>query len=273
MNRILLSLSRWWVLSLSNRNRLAIQIALSLIIGFSVFHGHFYIMTQLQNWQSKLFCTGIFSLVLFMKISQQSTIVMQDYFEFERVNIELREKNIQLEELQIKLEELSIKDSMTGAYNRVLLHDTIRQSSARAKRHQEDLYFLFFDIDKLKHINDVFGHNAGDAAITTITKIISEHVRSEDRLFRIGGDEFFLVIPVKPMTFNKEKKVNEAGTKKVTELTNRISNSVKSVRFFYEQKEIPLSISIGIHLFNEDNDISEEIAIADKKMYHAKNGK
>lgn len=208
-----------------------------------------------------------------MKISQQSTIVMQDYFEIEKVNLQLNEKNTELEELHIKLEELSIKDSMTGAYNRVLLYDTIKQASARAKRHQEDLYFLFFDIDKLKQINDVYGHNAGDAAIVTITKIISGHVRAEDKLFRIGGDEFFLVVPVKSIIFDKQKQIEEAGTKKITELTDRISNSVESVRLFCEQKEIPLSVSIGIHLFNEKNGIEEEIAIADRKMYHVKNGK
>jgi len=276
MHKEFLSLSRWWILGISEKTRLILQIFLSIVVGFAFLHIYHNLMTVFNVWYYKTIVTATFALIVFMKLSRQATAIMKDYFQFEEINAILTEKNSQLNEAHEelhktveKLKELSVKDPLTGVYNRLLLYDTIVHASSQAKRRHEELFFLYFDLNKLKDINDVRGHAAGDMALVMVTKIILGHIRSEERLFRLGGDEFFLAVAAKKGP-DKETGENFSAEERISRLAERISDAIKNVRFFHEAHEIPLSISIGIHRFNSHNSIEDEIDSADKKMYEVK---
>jgi len=90
-------------------------------------------------------------------------------------------------------EKLSITDPLTGIFNRRHFDIELKKYMQDAKRSGLPLSLVIFDLDHFKKINDQFGHKMGDRALITITKIFIENFRSNDQLFRIGGEEFAVI--------------------------------------------------------------------------------
>lgn len=92
------------------------------------------------------------------------------------------------------LEKLAHFDALTGAANRYLFADRLKQSLIRSKRYQEPLALMYFDLDKFKLINDNYGHDAGDDYLIRFASVVQSCIRESDTLGRLGGDEFAVVL-------------------------------------------------------------------------------
>ena len=90
---------------------------------------------------------------------------------------------------------LAMTDPLTGAYNRRRLDQELVQVDARARRNDSSLSAIALDIDCFKGVNDSLGHAAGDALLVLVAVTAGEEIRQGDVLFRIGGDEFVILLP------------------------------------------------------------------------------
>ncbi len=97
----------------------------------------------------------------------------------------------QRKELQTQLLELSIRDPLTGCYNRRYLNTVTRQCEAQPKGEWGCIYL---DIDHFKQYNDKNGHAEGDSVLVKMARFLMRHVRAEEAVVRVGGDEFLVVL-------------------------------------------------------------------------------
>ena len=97
----------------------------------------------------------------------------------------------QRKELQTQLLELSIRDPLTGCYNRRYMNTVMRQCEAQPKGEWGCIYL---DIDHFKQYNDTNGHAEGDGVLVKMARFLMRHVRAEEAVVRVGGDEFLVVL-------------------------------------------------------------------------------
>jgi diguanylate cyclase (GGDEF)-like protein len=107
-----------------------------------------------------------------------------------------------------ELRHQAMHDALTDLPNRVLALDRAQQMLARARRHESSVAALYIDLDGFKHVNDTFGHAAGDALLRTVAERLMTVVRDSDTAARLGGDEFVVLL---------ERSLNEAAPELVAE--------------------------------------------------------
>ena len=157
-----------------------------------------------------------------------------------------------------RLHHLAHHDPLTGLANRTLLQERLAVAIDDARRDCSIGALAFLDLDNFKHINDNFGHDAGDAVLRETALRLRESVREEDTVARVGGDEFVLVI-------KDQQEAAEAAL-----LVERIRRSVSEPIAFGAQQIEP-GTSIGVCLFPRDGDtVDRALCAADAAMYHAK---
>jgi len=104
--------------------------------------------------------------------------------------------HLQIESLTQQIQaELRNRDALTGAYDRVEMLPALRGWQEVARRHVQPCCIVFMDLDHLKEINDTCGHQAGDEVLAGVVRYLLEHLRSNDKVFRYGGDEFVIALP------------------------------------------------------------------------------
>jgi len=150
-------------------------------------------------------------------------------------------------------------DTLTGLYNRSFLHETLERIVARTKRgDSKSSAILYIDLDNFKHVNDNFGHAAGDRVLIEVTQIMKSRARESDILCRIGGDEFVAVIF--DTSHKLAGKIAEAFRKKLASYVYQNGN-----------EKVDVGCSIGISIITKDcNSADEELANADYACYQAK---
>ncbi len=94
-------------------------------------------------------------------------------------------------DLQTQLQELSIRDPLTGCYNRRYLNSIVRRCDATP---DSEWGCIYLDIDHFKQFNDTHGHAEGDNILVKMARYLMRHVRAEEAVIRIGGDEFLVVL-------------------------------------------------------------------------------
>jgi diguanylate cyclase (GGDEF)-like protein/PAS domain S-box-containing protein len=157
-----------------------------------------------------------------------------------------------------RLHHLAHHDPLTGLANRTLLQDELKFSIDFAVRNKVLGALAFLDLDNFKHINDNFGHDAGDAVLREIANRLKESVRDNDTVARVGGDEFILVIN------------NQPGHEQLADLIERIRQRV-NVPINVAGRDIVPGTSIGVSRFPHDGDTVDRVMrAADAAMYHAK---
>jgi diguanylate cyclase (GGDEF)-like protein len=149
-------------------------------------------------------------------------------------------------------------DVLTSIPNRLFFDQALDRAMLQAEENESSLALYFIDLDDFKHINDSYGHKAGDYALVTVAKRIKENIRHSDILARIGGDEFALIVE------------NYIGEECLVQLAEKIIQVFSEPLYFNDQK-IALSCSIGISRYRKDTCSKEElIDFADIAMYHTK---
>ncbi len=172
--------------------------------------------------------------------------------------LEKRSLEIKNRALVKQLEELSIKDPLTGLYNYRHLQVCLDEEIDRAGRYGHKFFILMIDVDHFKDVNDTYGHLFGDYVLKKLGELIISQLRSTDRLFRYGGEEFLVI-------------VNEISKAEVVNAVNRLMTAVRNHTFIYEGQQTKVTVSMGGAFFPEDaNDKVTLIKKADTALYRAK---
>ena len=99
------------------------------------------------------------------------------------------------EQLRQQLESIALHDPLTGASNRRGMQSELEIAMSTSSRSRLPLGLLVFDLDHFKQINHSFGHEAGDHVLIQVVRLVRQHTRKDDRFFRVGGEEFALLVP------------------------------------------------------------------------------
>jgi diguanylate cyclase (GGDEF)-like protein/PAS domain S-box-containing protein len=161
-------------------------------------------------------------------------------------------------ELEEKLGHLARHDLLTGLANRATLMEQADHALSRAKRDDRALALLFIDLDNFKHVNDMFGHEAGDELLKVIGHRLATSVRSYEMVGRLGGDEFVVVL---------EGLEND---KDIAMIVQRLTDELQQPILVAEQIFLPQS-SIGMAIYPKDGGTTRELLrAADMAMYTQK---
>ncbi|KJV24716.1 hypothetical protein VI06_21420 [Aquitalea magnusonii] len=156
---------------------------------------------------------------------------------------------------------IATHDSLTGLANRGLFHDRLKLRVRQALRMGDQFAIVMIDMDRLKPINDQYGHRVGDRAIKLLAQELSIHIRSSDTVARIGGDEFAILL----------SQVTDENS--VVEVCDRFLSSLHS-KSFPESASTWLDASVGYAIFPKNGITVEELMEhADKSMYVNKRSK
>lgn len=157
-------------------------------------------------------------------------------------------------QLQKELMDQAITDPLTGAYNRRQMDQSLAEAIERNRRTGAPASILVIDIDHFKKVNDDFGHHVGDKVLKWLVTLITNRSRKLDRLFRMGGEEFVLLLPD-----------TRAGTAmKQAEVLRRLVAESKLI----EQRGV--TISIGVAEFWPEQTADVWMKAADDALYQAK---
>lgn len=162
--------------------------------------------------------------------------------------------------LEERIHHMAMYDGLTDLPNRSLFHDALTRAGAQADRRGESVAVFYLDLDGFKDINDLFGHDSGDALLAATAKRLLGAIRSIDTVGRLGGDEFGMVIGVR-----RESAGEEAAT-----VARRVIDTLS------HPFEIPgglgrIGVSIGIALYPAGTgSVHDCLREADIAMYAAK---
>ena len=152
-------------------------------------------------------------------------------------------------------------DDLTHVRNYYSFKKEFSQDFTSAQEHQEPLTLMLFDIDHFKHVNDTYGHLAGDYVLANVAKLITQRLKTIDpdlHLFRTGGEEFTIIF----------KNYTTATAKThVTEIADAIRNG----HFRHDGQDITISISAGVTQFQDVDDNQLDLyRRADQNLYYSK---
>ncbi len=180
-------------------------------------------------------------------------------------NLKLTEQLSQMEqetqELQVMLQENRTKllyDALTGVYSRMAYDERIQQELARWSRYETLFSYVILDIDHFKRINDTYGHNAGDKALKLVAQLMTTYVRQSDYVFRIGGEEFVLLL-------------TSTAQDNASKLVEKMRAGIAASSFHFKGEPVTLTLSAGITETRDGDDVESIYERADKALYKAKN--
>ena len=155
------------------------------------------------------------------------------------------------------LERLAVTDPLTGLLNRRGFEDALHRVLAAAGRYDERGALVSLDLDGFKFVNDAYGHAAGDEVLRQVARVLLGGVRASDRVGRIGGDEFAVLMPrIAPVD----------GRRRADALDARLNDTVVG----WQGLMIALKASFGTQIYGGGDDGRTLLSRADAVMYAAK---
>ncbi len=172
---------------------------------------------------------------------------------------------LDLERRNINLKNRFKIDSLTGAYSHDEAYYRGREDISRSRRDKTTIGFIMIDIDYFKHVNDHFGHLAGDFVLKKLSIICKKEIRNVDTFARFGGEEFLVILP-------------GVSNRRLREIAERLRTKIEKTNFIYFKKLIHVKISAGTSFFdptknktsNTNFTLRKYIKRADDAMYRAK---
>ena len=203
-------------------------------------------------------CFG-YSVISYGKAIRSYDGIYRMWIRYVNSSLESLRRQRKLKAMYRHMRENAITDTMTGIYNRNGFNLYADEIFNKAKTQNKKLLVMLCDINRLKYINDNFGHNQGDIAIKAAAKAVRSVCESTMMCFRIGGDEFIIIdtADYEPKQLNKIKN----------DIQGNMAESEKNIDHKY-----PLNVSVGIFYDTVDkfNGIEGPISVADKEMFSEK---
>lgn len=156
-----------------------------------------------------------------------------------------------------QLESLAVTDPLTGLLNRRGFEREMERALATARRYRDIGVLIYVDLDGFKPINDSLGHAAGDEVLKRVAQILVENVRDSDRVARVGGDEFVVLLT---------RTERDGGLARAETLDSLINSALVS----WGGRMIPIRASFGFQLYGADDDSETLLSRADEAMYAVK---
>ncbi|XQU08469.1 diguanylate cyclase [Halomonas sp. LY9] len=165
-------------------------------------------------------------------------------------------------QLEEKLREQAMTDPLTGVYNRRYLQTQAAAEIARSRRQHYAIALITIDIDHFKHINDEYGHDAGDDVLQAFTNTVIQLLRQEDLLCRVGGEEFAILLPNTPLA-------------QAVQVAERIRQTVQTAPFKVHEarseRTLWLTASLGVtSVMAAESTLKAALKRADIGLYRAK---
>jgi diguanylate cyclase len=148
-------------------------------------------------------------------------------------------------------------DALTGAHSRYAYERRLEEEFQRWQRHSQPLSFAVWDIDLFKHVNDSYGHEAGDRLLRGVADLLSRNKRNEDFLARIGGEEFVLLMPMTPL-------------ESAVAVAEKLRSVIEAAAFRHHGEPVKVTISSGLTEFRTADTPTTVYERADRAMYQAK---
>jgi diguanylate cyclase (GGDEF)-like protein len=167
-----------------------------------------------------------------------------------RLRTELKAAQQRIEELQA----FADTDFLLGIPNRRGFEHELRRAIAYINRYQASGALILLDVDRLKPINDAFGHAAGDQVLKAIAQVLTRQVRASDVVGRLGGDEFVLLL----------WNLSETDARAKAAL---LEAEIDRLTFVFEGRNISAGASAGIALLGPHSDAGRALEEADSAMY------
>ena len=156
-----------------------------------------------------------------------------------------------------KLQVSAVTDPLTGLYNRRLFAEAFEKELTRARRYGLPLGLVILDLHRFKEVNDKYGHPRGDDVLRAAAKTLQKALRTSDFAFRIGGDEFALLLP-------------QTDTVQALALSRRIETVFADI-LRPLALPFPVTMDLGVATFPQDGEHAEPlIRIADERLYRLK---
>lgn len=154
---------------------------------------------------------------------------------------------------------LSMTDELTGLSNRRCFETTFEKEFLRAKRYDNKLTVVMFDIDHFKHVNDTYGHQCGDYILKQVSNAALQTFRKTDTVFRIGGEEFVVIL-------------TETSIEQSIIPLERFRKTVQTLDLNYQNQQINITVSIGACQLTAEIASKEDLLKnTDEALYQAKN--
>ena len=156
-----------------------------------------------------------------------------------------------------KLQLNAATDPLTGLYNRRLFDDHFERELNRALRYSQHLAVVMLDLHQFKEVNDRYGHARGDLLLKTVAATLGKSLRTSDYAFRIGGDEFALLLV-------------QSDKDQAAMLANRVRANFAATTEAL-QMSVPVGLDYGLAVYPEDGDQKEVLMrVADARLYEMK---
>ena len=151
------------------------------------------------------------------------------------------------------LQYLTEHDPLTGAYNRTSLK----------REYFLNKFFFMIDIDHFKRLNDNFNHEMGDKCLKKFAEIVRNNIRKDDRLIRYGGEEFIILFA--------GESTEEEMQRRADELRLSVEKETSEIKDLADPNFVaPFTISVGVNYMNPNYTLEDNIKVADKYLYEAK---
>ena len=220
-----------------------------LIIVSIVVVAAFFLLSQAdQPWQRLAY-------PILIGVPVAYSIISAHYIRWTHVAL-LRRCQAQLLIRTVELQEMASRDELTQLYNRRYFYERIQAHVAQARQTKDPLALVLLDVDGLKGINDMHGHQVGDAIIANLGKIIAKYTRNSDVPARLGGDEFAVLMP-------------HTDKRGAFTLAQRLWDELEQTPMFKGDGQcVMINVSIGVSGFPwGGEDVDEMMHWADTDMY------
>ncbi len=156
-----------------------------------------------------------------------------------------------------QLEASAETDFLLGILNRRGFDRELTRAIAYVKRYHTSAALIVLDVDRLKPINDAFGHGAGDEVLKAVVSVIKSQVRASDTFGRLGGDEFALLL------WNLDETDARAKAAALEQAIDRLA-------FFFGKSTVTAGASAGVAMLGTQTDTGKALEAADSAMYQRK---
>lgn len=170
----------------------------------------------------------------------------------------VRERTAELSAANDKLQHLATTDPLTGILNRRALFELMHREMSREKRYGRALSMIMFDLDHFKEVNDLYGHEVGDAVLQHVVTVTTRLLRATDAIARYGGEEFVIVAP-------------ETSGENALQLAERLRAELGASEVVVQGRTLHVTASFGVATQQPSDELPEQILHrADEALYGAK---